>query len=145
MQVYRQGFDWIDMIFRTGKFFPAVSLLLVAMLAASPAHAFRCKSKIIVDGMHEQQVIAACGQPTTIRHLGYALQAYDIGYRSHYPGGISTGRSYPGYGNLHQQVIVTEYIYNFGPRKFMRRLIFEGGVLVAIESIGYGYIEKKSK
>ena len=70
------------------------------------------------------------------------MQAYDIGWRRHYPGGISTGRSY---GSLHQQVIVTEYIYNFGPRKFMRRLIFEGGVLVTIESIGYGYIEKNSK
>ena len=133
------------MIFRTGRFFPAVSLILVAMLATSPAHAFRCKSKIVVDGMHEQQVVAACGQPTTIRHIGYALQAFDLGYRSHYPGGIGTGRSYPGYGNLHQQVIVTEYVYNFGPRKFMRRLIFEGGVLVTIESIGYGYLEKKSK
>lgn len=113
------------------------------MLAASPAHAFRCKSKLVVDGMHEQQVIAACGQPTTLRHLGYALQAYNFGSRSHYPGGISTGRSYPGYGSLHQQVILTEYVYNFGPRKFMQRLIFEGGVLVTIESIGYGYIEKK--
>ena len=133
------------MIFRTGKFFPAVSLILVAMLATSPAHAFRCKSKIVVDGMHEQQVIAACGQPTTIRHIGYALQAFDFGHRSHYPGGITTGRTYLGYGNLHRQVIVTEYVYNFGPRKFMRRLIFEGGVLVTIESIGYGYLEKKSK
>ena len=102
------------MIFLTCNYFPAVLLLLVAMLATSPAHAFRCKSKIIVDGMHEQQVIAACGKPTTIRHLGYALQAYNLGYRNHYPGGISTGRSYPGYGNLHQQVIVTEYVYNFG-------------------------------
>ena len=97
-----------------------------------------------MDGMHEQQVIAACGQPTTLRHLGYALQAYNFGSRSHYPGGISTGRSYPGYGSLHQQVILTEYVYNFGPRKFMQRLIFEGGVLVTIESIGYGYIEKNS-
>jgi hypothetical protein len=131
------------MIFRAGKYFPVVSLLLVAMLAASPAHAFRCKSKIVMDGMHEQQVIAACGQPTTLRHLGYALQAYNFGFRSQYPGGISTERSYPGYGGLHQQVILTEYVYNFGPRKFMQRLIFEGGVLVKIESIGYGYIKKK--
>jgi hypothetical protein len=131
------------MIFRAGHYFPVVSLLLVAMLAASPAHAFRCKSKIVMDGMHEQQVIAACGQPTTLRHLGYALQAYNFGFRSHYPGGISTERSYPGYGSLHQQVILTEYVYNFGPRKFMQRLIFEGGVLVKIESIGYGYIKKK--
>ncbi len=126
------------MIFRTGKTYPAAVLLIVVLLATNPAHAFRCKSKLIMDGMHEQQVIAACGKPTTMRHLGYAVQ----GYRSSYPGGINTGRSYPGYGNLHHQVIITEYVYNFGPRKFMRRLIFEGGVLVTIESIGYGYLEK---
>jgi len=131
------------MISCTGKLIPAAALFVVTMLLAQPAHAFRCKSKIVKDGMHEQQVIAICGKPTTARHLGYALQAYNIGWRSSYPGGLSTERTYPGYGNLHQQVIITEYIYNFGPRKFMRRLIFEGGVLVTIESIGYGYIEKK--
>ena len=130
------------MIFRIGKTYPTAVLLIVVLLATNPAHAFRCKSKLIMDGMHEQQVIAACGKPTTMRHLGYAVRGYNIGYRSSYPGGINTGRSYPGYGNLHQQVVITEYVYNFGPRKFMRRLIFEGGVLVTIESIGYGYLEK---
>jgi hypothetical protein len=39
-------------------------------------------------------------------------------------------------------VVVTEFVYNFGPRKLMRRLIFEGSVLVEIETIGYGYFEK---
>jgi len=130
------------MIFRTGKTYPAAVLLIVVLLATNTAHAFRCKNKIIMDGMHEIQVIAACGKPTTMRHLGYAVQGYDLGYRSSYPGGINTGRSYPGYGNLYQQVIITEYVYNFGPRKFMRRLIFEGGVLITIESIGYGYLKK---
>ena len=128
------------MIIRSSGLLAAMSLLLLAMLWSDPAYAFRCKSKLVIDGMHEQQVIAVCGQPTTVRHLGYALRAYDIGYRNHYPGGISTGRSYPGF---HQEVIVTEYVYNFGPRKLMRRLIFEGGVLIRIETIGYGYIDKK--
>ena len=130
------------MIFHIDKTNAAAVLLIAVLLASNPAHAFRCKSKIIMDGMHEQQVIAACGKPTTMRHLGYTVQGYNIGYRSSYPGGINTGRSYPGYSNLHQQIIITEYVYNFGPRKFMRRLIFEGGVLVTIESIGYGYLEK---
>lgn len=44
-----------------------------------------------------------------------------------------------------EQVILTEYVYNFGPRKLMRRLIFEGGVLTSIEKIGYGYRETKSQ
>jgi len=130
------------MIFHTGKTYSTAVLLIVALLMTNSAHAFRCKSKIIRDGMHEQQVIAACGKPTTMRHLGYAVRGYNIEYRRSFPGGINTGRSFPGYGNLQQQVIITEYVYNFGPRKFIRRLIFEGGVLVTIESLGYGYLGK---
>ncbi len=133
------------MISRTRNIVSIVSLLIVAMLASDPAYAFRCKSKIVRDGMHELQVLAICGQPTAIRHIGYALRGYNIGWHNRYPGGLSTGRTYPGYGNLVQEVVVTEYVYNFGPRKLMRRLIFEGGLLVNIETIGYGYVEKRRK
>ena len=42
-----------------------------------------------------------------------------------------------------QEVVITEYVYNFGPRKFMRRLLFEGGILVSIEKIGYGYRDER--
>lgn len=125
------------------KLLAAISLLLIVALAASPAHAFRCKNKIVKDGMHEQQVVAICGQPTALRHIGYALRSVSYGNRYVSPGGLTRGY-YPGYATLSEQVVVTEYIYNFGPRKLMRRLVFEGGVLVRIETIGYGYIEKKS-
>jgi hypothetical protein len=52
---------------------------------------------------------------------------------------------FPGYGRFVEEVALTEYVYNFGPRKLMRRLMFEGGVLVKIETIGYGYRETESK
>jgi hypothetical protein len=52
---------------------------------------------------------------------------------------------FPGYAHYTEEVALTEYVYNFGPRKFMRRLVFEGGVLIKIETIGYGYREDKSK
>ncbi|MDJ0911542.1 MAG: DUF2845 domain-containing protein [Woeseiaceae bacterium] len=113
---------------------------IVALLAAESAEAFRCKNRIVRDGMHEQQVIALCGEPTTRRHLGYATRGVNYGWRRDYPGGISR-RQYPGHTTLIEEVVITEYVYNFGPRKFMRRLVFEGGVLVTIESIGYGYRE----
>jgi hypothetical protein len=38
----------------------------VLLLATDPAFAFRCGSKLVRDGMHEQQVIAACGEPTSV-------------------------------------------------------------------------------
>ncbi len=113
---------------------------IVALLAAESAEAFRCKNRIIRDGMHEQQVIALCGEPTTRRHLGYATRGVSYGWRRDYPGGYSR-RQYPGGSTLIEEVVITEMVYNFGPRKFMRRLVFEGGVLTSIESIGYGYRE----
>lgn len=114
--------------------------MLAALFLAEPAEAFRCGSKLVKDGMHEAQVTAICGEPTTRRDLGVAVRYYDYRYYRNSPPGWSTYRT-PGTGNFASEVVITEYVYNFGPRKLMRRLIFEGGVLVRIESIGYGYIE----
>lgn len=122
------------------KAFLSTATLLVALLLAEPAAAFRCGSKLVKDGMHEAQVVAVCGQPTTMRNLGFALRAYDYRYRRKIGAGWSEYRS-PGYAGYAQEVVITEYVYNFGPRKLMRRLLFEGGVLVTIETIGYGYRE----
>jgi hypothetical protein len=118
-----------------------VSSLIVVLFASTDAHAFRCGSKIVRDGMHEQQVVAICGEPTTRRVLGRALRGYDLPIVSEPLPGF-TGRRYPGYGSYLQEVVITEYVYNFGPRKLMQKLIFEGGVLVEIDTIGYGYREK---
>ena len=128
----------MTIILANKKFLASLIILIVALLAAEPAAAFRCGNKLVMDGMHEVQVVAICGRPTTLRNLGYALRGYDFRYRRNSGPGWTEYRN-PGYGYLTQEVIITEYVYNFGPRKLMRRLIFEGGVLVTIETIGYGY------
>lgn len=117
--------------------FVAAGLLALA-LASAPAHAFRCGSKIVKENMHEAQVRRACGAPTTMRHIGRTVRNVNVPIQSRH-GGWTT-RHFPGY-DLVQEVVITEYVYNFGPRKLMRRLVFEGGILVTIESLGYGYRE----
>ncbi len=117
------------------------TFLLLAVIAATPAHAFRCGNKIVIENMHEQQVRRACGEPTSVRHLGYTLRDVNLLARRGQSHTLST-RAYSHYGYYTQEVIVTEYVYNFGPRKFMRRLRFEGGILVSIETIGYGYHDR---
>ncbi len=113
---------------------------MACLLWSADAEALRCGNKIVRDGMHEVQVIAICGEPTTRRDIGRTLRGREI-YAIPRGGGYPVDRYVnPG---VPTEVVVTEYIYNFGPRKLMRRLIFEGGVLINIESIGYGYIEKK--
>lgn len=113
---------------------------IVLTLVCTPAHAFRCGNRIVIKNMHEAEVLRACGEPTTMRHVGRTLRSINIPIERDLGGGWTT-RHFPGYG-IAQEVMVTEYIYNFGPRKLMRRLLFEGGILVSIESLGYGYHEK---
>ena len=118
-------------------------LIFACVLLAEPAFALRCGTKLVRDGMHEAEVLAICGEPATRRHIGRTLRGLELrsGVRA---GGVLIGRRiYPGV--FPTEVLVTEYVYNFGPRKLMRRLIFEGGVLVSIESLGYGYLEKPPK
>lgn len=89
------------------------------------------------------QVSKACGATTTERQIGITLRSVDVPYRSVHSGDLTVG--HPGYGPLLQEVVLTEYVYSLGTQKLMRRLLFDGGVLVSIETIGYGYREKKSK
>lgn len=116
----------------------AIAVLAAGLLAADAAHAFRCGNKIVRDGMHEFEVVAICGEPTAVRHLGHTLRALDV--RSRIWSG-STYYRFPGWNSFATELLVTEYIYNFGPRKLMRRLRFEGSELVDIETLGYGYHE----
>lgn len=116
-------------------------LFVVLALFSAPADAFRCGSKIVTVDMHEAQVRRACGAPTTMRYIGRAVRDVNVPIQRNHGGGWTSQR-FPGYG-FSQEVVITEYVYNFGPRKLMRRLLFEGGVLVSVETIGYGYKEEK--
>jgi hypothetical protein len=103
-----------------------------------PAFAFRCKSRIIQDGMHEAEVIRLCGEPVSIRDLGYVVRGYRDRGRS---SGSVQWRHRGVYGHYLQEVLATEMLFNFGPRKLMRQLVFEGGILTSIRTMGYGYID----
>jgi hypothetical protein len=112
--------------------------LAMVLLLPETAAAFRCGSKLVKDGMHEVEVVAICGEPTAKRHLGYAIRSIDIrAYEPSIPG-WTISRS-PGYYSYLAEVMITEYVYNLGPRKLMRRLVFEGGFLVSVETLGRGY------
>jgi len=114
------------------------AIFALALLASDPAQAFRCGNKIVIEGMHEIQVRVACGDPTSTRQLGYVIRTYFP--KGHRRSGISISSRY-GYAGHQQEVMLTEVIYNFGPRKLIRILRFEGGILRYIETAGYGYLE----
>ncbi|MDH5344164.1 MAG: DUF2845 domain-containing protein [Gammaproteobacteria bacterium] len=120
----------------------AVSLMAACalLLAAESAWALRCGSRIVKEGMYESEVIDLCGEPATARRLGYVLRPYIIKVSDGEFGSHGTKRVYGGY---HQELEVTELLFNFGPHKLMRIIRFEGGRVVSIETAGYGYREKK--
>ncbi len=117
--------------------FLSLTLVCIAILSSDPAYALRCGSRLVKDGMHESEVKAICGKPVSERRLGYVLRSHI--YRTH---GLTTTRHY-GHSSYYREVLVTELVFNFGPRKFMRKMRFEGGILTSIETIGYGYRDKR--
>ena len=121
----------------TGKLVASMTLVAFLLLLSEPASAFRCGNRVVQKGMIESEVIRLCGEPVSTTHLGYVLRS---GYRIRR--GLSTihvpGHRY-GY---YEELLVTEMLFNFGPRKLMRLVRFEGGRISRIETAGYGYIER---
>ena len=120
---------------------PGISAaLLILLLMSDSAWALRCGSRLIKEGMVESQVIELCGQPESIRQLGNVLRPYIVKRPAGGTGLHSTRRVY---GGFHQELAITEMLFNFGPHKLMRVIRFEGGRLTSVETAGYGHREKK--
>ena len=107
-----------------------IMAIAIAMLWAQDAGAnsFRCGTRLVSDGDSIDKVAALCGPPSDIqRHeiLRRPVQWYG-------------GRPY--YMSYEPQPVPVEYwIYNLGPSKLLRRLKFEDGLLVDVETLGHGY------
>lgn len=119
----------------------ALAIVGAALLTilSEDAYALRCGSKLILDGMHEAEVRRLCGDPVSVRQLGYVIRAYRNPGRAVAGRDSSTYYSY-GYG-YHHELMVVELIFNFGPRKLMRAMRFEGGRLTSISTAGYGFLQ----
>jgi hypothetical protein len=121
---------------------PTGILLLASalLLTSEAALALRCGNRIVKQEMLESEVVAICGEPTSVRHLGFVLVPYIIKVPAGEPGNHAVRRVYGGY---HQQLPVIEMLFNFGPHRLMRIIRFEGGRVASIRTAGYGYREKK--
>lgn len=107
-----------------------VAVLLSGAVAAAPAWAFRCGNRLVVEGDTQATVLARCGEPSEVRTRAVLRPA--VFWR--YGRALRAG---PGV----MEVEVDTWIYNLGPNRLMRRLRFEDGIVVEIETLGYGYHE----
>lgn len=106
----------------------ALAGLCAIALAAAPAFAFRCGSKLVHEGDTRSEVVAKCGEPAEVTR--HSVLRRPVVWRY--------GRPY--YASLDRVDIPVEvWLYNLGPQKLMRRLRFEDGLVVAIETLGYGF------
>ena len=105
------------------------AVVILGLLASSPAFAFRCGTKLVSEGDTRSQVLAMCGEP--------AVRAT---HRSVFRRPMIWAHGRPYYiGEDYMEVPVESWTYNLGPNKLMRRVRFEDGIVAEIETLGYGY------
>lgn len=115
---------------------PHITILALAAALAwtgtAGADSFRCGSRLVTDGDSMDKVEALCGPPSSV-------QRREILRRP-----IRWFRGRPYYTSYDPVPIPVEYwTYNLGPTKLMRRLRFEDGLLVDVETLGHGYHEPR--
>jgi Protein of unknown function (DUF2845) len=111
------------------RLFGSLSLALVLLLGLpQAAWAFRCGTRLVSEGDTASEVRAKCGPPTEVsrRYIQRAPVYWHGGYPVRLWG-----------GDL--EVPVETWIYNLGSTRLMRQLRLEDGVVVEIDTLGYGY------
>lgn len=108
----------------------AAATLILALLACGTAGAdsFRCGSRLVHEGDTRAEVVAKCGDPTDVEHRSiWRRPTY-----WHHGRAISLGTDFV-------EIPVELWLYNLGSNQLMRRVRFEDGLVVEIETLGYGY------
>ncbi len=124
---------------------PWLQALLLAscgllLLAAGPAFAFRCGSKLVTTGDHYSKVLKYCGEPIGVQER----QIYREGRTRPRvfmdgPNGLRVEREVLAYDRSYIEIEVEEWTYNFGPRRLMQLVRFENGFVAETEELGYGF------
>jgi hypothetical protein len=107
--------------------------LALAVLGGIPSLALamsvRCGNKIIERGSSSAEVTEYCGAPAQVDRS------------ARYIGGLALAGQPGLIGHSVVEVQTEIWTYNFGPNMLMQRIKFENGIVVQIDSLGYGYNE----
>lgn len=112
------------------------------MLLAEPALALRCAGKLISDGAPQGKVLKYCGEPESVQvrsiyRAGLPRQRIRHGHNE--ASDPTTDRELLYADRAYIEVLVEEWTYNFGPRRLMRIVRFENGLVTSVKQLGYGY------
>ena len=115
-------------------------LLIMALAFSDAALALRCGNKLVQRGDPMPKVLKICGEPVATQQRSIVRRGiprsrvYRDGELRDYSDEelLIKDRSYV-------EVLVEEWTYNFGPRKLMRIIRFENGLVAEVKELGYGY------
>ncbi|MFQ5635323.1 MAG: DUF2845 domain-containing protein [Gammaproteobacteria bacterium] len=116
-----------------------LTVVLAVLLTANPAFALRCAGKLINDGAPQIKVLKYCGDPDSVQvHSIYrgGLPRHQVRRRR---GFEADSRELLHADRAYVEIRVEEWTYNFGPRRLMRVIRFENGIVTSIRQLGYGY------
>lgn len=110
--------------------------LLLGLGLLGPAEAMRCGNRIVTEGDLAGHVLAVCGEPVVSRSWT-EVRVQPVPYTLWYH--PANRQHHTGLAVLPVEVLVEEWTYNLGARRFMRVLRFENGELVRIRTTRYGF------
>jgi hypothetical protein len=109
----------------------AGGLLLPEPSAA--ANSLRCDNQLVQEGDSQYEVKSLCGHPDDVQQRTETRRVQRAVQRPCARGSCVV------VVDDYVEITVDEWIYDFGPRRFLQYLTFEGGQLVAVRSGPYGH------
>jgi hypothetical protein len=111
------------------------------MMFSAPLFALRCGHSLVQPGDHKSYVYEVCGEPDYVdsHYESRGSESYaDVRQNT-----FSQNRRFPNnsfnFGQSHYrdvEVLVEEWIYDFGSAKLRKLLRFENGKLIEVENLG---------
>lgn len=118
----------------------ALALSLSLLPNAAQALAFRCDSYVVDVGMHKVEVLKKCGNPAM---RDQRVERRRLGVSQSHSQRVASSR--PNHTHRHTleyereiEIHIEEWVYNFGPQRFMQLLTFEDGRLSKIQDLERG-------
>lgn len=116
----------------------AAGLLGGGLLLPEPSAAgsgLRCDNQLVQEGDSQYEVKSLCGPPHDVQQRTETRRVQRAVQR---PCARGTGSCVVVVDD-YVEIVVDEWVYDFGPRRFLQYLTFEGGQLVAVRSGAYGH------
>jgi len=102
---------------------------------SAAANSLRCDNQLVQEGDSQYEVKSLCGPPDDVQRRTEKRRVQRAVQRPCAHGSGSCVVVVDDY----VEITVDEWIYDFGPRRFLQHLTFEGGQLVAVRSGAYGH------